>query len=94
MMRITPPRVVYCITILTLIYLFVKIFSSENEKTKRCDLSHEFQETLEETIGKVHRVLKKIGLTHVLCYDTLGKDKNNLVKCPCIAHMYKINKCD
>ena len=49
-----------------------KVFS-DNESTKRCDLSHEYQETLEETIGKTHLVLKKIGLTHVLCYDTLGK---------------------
>ena len=71
-MRLTPPRVVYCLGVCTLLYLFVRIFASENEKVKRCDLSHEYQETLEETIGKVHIVLKKIGLTHVLCYDTLG----------------------
>jgi len=70
-MRLTPPRVVYCLGLLTLLYLFVIIFVSENEKTKRCDLSHEYQETLEETIGKVHKVLKKIGVTHLLCYDTL-----------------------
>ena len=31
------------------------------------------QHTDEQTIGKVHLVLKKIGLTHVLCYDTLGR---------------------
>ena len=74
-MRLTPPRVVYCLGLITLIYLFVIIFASENEKTKRCDLSHEYQETLEETIGKVHKVLKKIGITHLLCYDTLGNIK-------------------
>lgn len=70
-MRLTPPRVVYCLGLVTLLYLFVIIFASENEKPKRCDLSHEYQETLEETIGKVHKVLKKIGITHLLCYDTL-----------------------
>ena len=73
MMRVTPPRVVYCLGLLTIVYLFVKIFAAEKEGTKRCDLSHEYQETLEETIGKVHSALKRIGLTHVLCYDTLGK---------------------
>ena len=71
-MRLTPPRVVYCLGLVTLLYLFVIIFASDNEKPKRCDLSHEYQETLEETIGKVHKVLKKIGITHLLCYDTLG----------------------
>ena len=72
MMRLTPPRVVYIIGLLSLLYLLLKVFAVERE-TKRCDLSHEYQETLEETIGKVHRVLKKLSLTHVLCYDTLGK---------------------
>jgi len=62
--------VVYCLGLLTLVYLSLKVFS-DNESTKRCDLSHEYQETLEDTIGRVHLVLKKIGLTHVLCYDTL-----------------------
>ena len=71
MLRLTPPRVVYCLGLLTLVYLSLKVFS-DNESTKRCDLSHEYQETLEDTIGRVHLVLKKIGLTHVLCYDTLG----------------------
>ena len=71
MLRLTPPRVVYSLGLLTLLYLSLKIFS-DTETPKRCDLSHEYQETLEQTIGKVHLVLKKIGLTHVLCYDTLG----------------------
>ena len=72
MLRLTPPRVVYSLGLLTLVYLSLKIFS-DSETPKRCDLSHEYQETLEQTIGKVHLVLKKIGLTHVLCYDTLGR---------------------
>ena len=72
MMRLTPPRVVYILCILAILYLSVKIFASEKE-SKRCDLSHEYQETLEETLGKVHQVLRKLSLTHVLCYDTLGK---------------------
>ena len=71
MLRLTPPRVVYCLGLLTLVYLSLKVFS-DNESIKRCDLSHEYQETLEDAIGRVHLVLKKIGLTHVLCYDTLG----------------------
>ena len=72
MLRLTPPRVVYSLGLLSLLYLSVKIFS-DTESPKRCDLSHDYQETLEQTIGKVHLVLKKIGLTHVLCYDTLGE---------------------
>ena len=71
MLRLTPPRVVYSLGLLSLLYLSLKIFS-DTESPKRCDLSHDYQETLEQTIGKVHLVLKKIGLTHVLCYDTLG----------------------
>ena len=82
MLRVTPPRVVYCLGVVTLLYLSVKIFS-DTESTKRCDLSHEYQETLEETIGKVHLVLKKIGLTHALCYDTLGLIQ---LKCENINH--------
>ena len=79
MLRLTPPRVVYSLGLLSLLYLSLKIFS-DTESPKRCDLSHDYQETLEQTIGKVHLVLKKIGLTHVLCYDTLGLNLQSHVK--------------
>ena len=96
-MRLTPPRVVYCLGLITLIYLFVIIFASENEKTKRCDLSHEYQETLEETIGKVHKVLKKMGVTHLLCYDTLGKriiilHSASIILCPNLVGQIRLGR--
>eukprot|EP00092_Neocalanus_flemingeri_P002572 GFUD01002754.1.p1 GENE.GFUD01002754.1~~GFUD01002754.1.p1 ORF type:complete len:227 (-),score=43.99 GFUD01002754.1:61-741(-) len=71
MLRVTPSRVIYLLCFSILFYLVFKIFASETGVIKNCDISHEYLESLDETLARVHTVLEKLSLTHALCYESL-----------------------